>query len=253
MTIEAGKNPVALVTGAQGGIGKAICRAFSNSGYRVIGVDYKENFDPDINWIRFDLTKLHTDSCLAEHFFNKIKDISGGQVNVLINNAAIQIVKPFEKISPDDWNVTLNTNLLAPFWLAQKLFPLLRVAKGSVINIASIHAKLTKSNFCLYATSKGALVSLTRSLAIDCSPYVRVNSILPAATDTDMLREGLKNSAINFNELGKYHPLRRIAKSEEIANVAVFLASENASFITGTIINADGGIGICLHDPGTIT
>jgi NAD(P)-dependent dehydrogenase (short-subunit alcohol dehydrogenase family) len=251
MNVKFEKKPVALVTGAQGGIGRAICDAFSSSGCRVIGVDHRENTNFDGHWVNFDLIKLHTDRHLSIIFFDKIKKISNGHLNALVNNAAIQIVKPLIEITYEDWNLTLNTNLLAPFWLTQKLYPLLRRSKGCVINVASIHASLTKSHFCLYSTSKGALVSLTRSLAIDCSPDVRVNSILPAATDTNMLRDGFKNKLRKYNELKRYHPLERIAKPEEVAHAAVFLASNSASFITGTSLSIDGGIGVCLHDPST--
>ncbi len=145
--------------------------------------------------------------------------------------------------------MTLNTNLLAPFWLIKRSLPMLRAAKGSIVNITSIHAALTKREFTVYATSKGAMVSLTRALAIELAPDVRVNAVIPAATDTPMLRDGFRDNLKGLRELGDYHPLGRIAQPEEIAQVVFYLAGPHASFITGTAINVDGGIGASLHDP----
>jgi NAD(P)-dependent dehydrogenase (short-subunit alcohol dehydrogenase family) len=118
------------------------------------------------------------------------------------------------------------------------------------VNIASIHATVTKPEFALYATSKGALIALTRSLAIELAPDVRVNAVIPAATDTPMLRDGFGDNVDGLPVLGDYHPLGRIAQPEEVAQVALFLAAPQASFVTGAMVNVDGGIGVCLHDPG---
>ena len=167
----------------------------------------------------------------------------------LVNNAAIQIVKPIEAINPEDWKETLDTNLLAPFWLTQHFLPLLRAAKGCVVNIASIHAMVTKSEFTVYSTSKGALVSLTRTLAIELAPDVRVNAVIPAATDTPMLRAGFGENLEGLERLGSYHPLKHIAEPEEVAQIVLFLSGSQASFMTGSAVNVDGGIGACLHDP----
>ncbi len=133
----------------------------------------------------------------------------------------------------DDWQITFNTNVFAPFMLIQRLLPMLRLTKGSVINIASIHALLTKAEFTLYSTSKGALLTMTRALALELAPDVRVNAVLPGATDTPMLRDGFKNNLKGLEVLGNYQPLKRIALPQEIAEIVLFLASPKASFITG--------------------
>jgi NAD(P)-dependent dehydrogenase (short-subunit alcohol dehydrogenase family) len=122
-------------------------------------------------------------------------------------------------------------------------------AKGSVVNIASIHAVATKPGFVCYATSKAALVGLTRSMAVDLGPRVRVNAINPAATATPMLLAGFEGKSKELDELAKKHPLERIAQPWEVAKTALFLASPDAAFITGTCLNIDGGIGGRLHDP----
>ena len=135
------------------------------------------------------------------------------------------------------------------FLLIQGLLPELQQVEGSVVNIASIHATNTKPEFVCYATSKTALIGLTRSLAIDLGNKVRINAICPAATATPMLMAGFKGKGGEFQQLSQMHPLERIAQPEEVARVGLFLASPQASFITGASLKVDGGIGVRLHDP----
>jgi len=244
--------PTVLVTGAAGGIGKASCQVFLEKGYRVIGVDCRKTAKLPYDVLHFDVSRLsHTDAT-CESFYRRVEEFTEGHLDALVNNAAVQIVKPIQELSTEDWDVTLATNLLAPFWLVQRFLPILRAAKGSVVNIASIHATVTKSEFTVYATSKGALVALTRSLAIELAPDIRVNAVLPAATDTTMLRAGFGENLEGLKTLDSYHPLARISQPEEIAQVALFLASPRASFMTGAAVNVDGGISACLHDPVTV-
>ena len=242
--------PTVLVTGAAGGIGKAICQVFLEKGYKVIGVDCRKTAKLPYEVLHFDVSRLSHADATCESFCRRVEEFAGGHLDTLINNAAVQIVKPIQRITAADWDVTLATNLLAPFWLIQRFLPMLRAAKGNVVNIASIHATVTKPEFALYATSKGALITLTRSLAIELAPDVRVNAVVPAATDTQMLRDGFGDNVDGLQVLGDYHPLGRIAQPEEIAQVALFLAAPQASFVTGAMVNVDGGIGVCLHDPG---
>ena len=148
-----------------------------------------------------------------------------------------------------DWDETLETNLIAPFLLIQSLLPDLERARGSVVNIASVHATATKPGFVCYATSKAALVGMTRVLAVDLGPRVRINCISPAATATPMLMAGFADKPAQFLELGQMHPMERIAEPAEVAQTAIFLASEQASFITGACLSVDGGIAGRLHDP----
>ena len=238
-----------LVTGAAGGIGKAICDVFSQEGYRVIGVDRHPTEDQPYEVLNYDISRLCHADAARESFYRRVEELCEGSMSALVNNAAIQIVKPIQAINSADWAETLDTNLLAPFWLTQHFLPLLRVDKGCVVNIASIHAIVTKSEFTVYSTSKGALVSLTRALAIELAPDVRVNAVIPAATDTPMLRAGFGENVEGLQQLGDYHPLKHIAQPEEVAQIVLFLAGPQSSFMTGAAVNVDGGIGACLHDP----
>ncbi len=242
--------PSVLITGAAGGIGEALCRVFHNNGYLVVGVDKKKvTEDTPYEVLRFDIADLCNDPAGSEEFFRSVDSITGGELDVLINNAAVQVVKKIKDIDKSDWKSTLDVNLLAPFWLIQHFEASLRKNRGNVVNIASIHSQLTKAEFSVYATSKGALVALTRSLSLEMAPDVRINAVVPAATDTPMLRAGFEGNLEKMAELGKYHPLGRIANAEEVAKTALFLAGEGASFMTGAVLHVDGGIGGVLHDP----
>lgn len=238
-----------LITGAAGGIGASLCEVFQKKQYKVLGVDKKE-IPPDKQYgsLCFDISCLG-DPGEGEHFVKEVDAFFEGGLDVIVNNAAVQVLKPIEEVRPEDWKTTLDTNLLAPYWLIQCFLGQLKKNKGSIINIASIHANLTKAGFSIYATSKGAMVAMTRALALELAPDVRINAVIPAATNTPMLRAGFKNNEKGLKELGSYHPLGRIAEPEEIANVALFLASPQSSFITGSALNVDGGIGAVLHDP----
>ena len=239
-----------LVTGAAGGIGKSVCEVFLREGYKVIGVDCRETSGLPFDVIHFDISKLRKADSVCDEFYLRVEALTEGRLDALVNNAAVQVVKPVEQLTAYDWDITLDTNLLSPFWLVQRFLPLMRKAGGSVVNISSIHAAQTKKGFAAYSTSKGALVSLTRALALDLAPEIRVNAVLPAATDTPMLCDGFKNNPNGLGELGVYHPIGRIAQPEEVAKVVLFLAGPQSSFITGTAVMVDGGISACLHDPG---
>jgi NAD(P)-dependent dehydrogenase (short-subunit alcohol dehydrogenase family) len=243
------KKQTVLVTGAAGGIGQSICDVFHQAGHNVIGVDRLAVSDRAYEMLQFDISTLVDGGFEVESFCQRVEEISAGKLDTLVNNAAVQVVKPIEDILPEDWDKTLGTNLLAPFWLIQRFLSHLRKAKGSVVNIASIHSTATKSEFSVYATSKGALVAMTGALSIELAPDVRVNAVVPAATDTPMLRAGFEGNPEGLETLGSYHPIGRIALPSEIATVVKFLASPDASFMTGSVVNVDGGIGRCLHDP----
>jgi len=247
------KDKLVLITGCNGGIGKALCHEFSAAGYLVIGTDLhaKKNVACD-RYLSCDLAKLASDDATQVWFREAISGVVGEQsakLAAIINNAAIQITGSLGELSISDFQLCQQVNVTAPFVLA-KLFDVpLRQSKGSIINIGSIHARLTKPGFCAYSTSKTALSGLTRALALEFSGEVTVNTISPAATRTDMLLEGFKGREEKYDELASYHPVGRIAEPEEIACLALFLCSENARFITGADLPIDGGIGGRLHDP----
>jgi len=245
----------ALITGASGGIGAALCSAFASAGYQVIATDWiaPQQTIADCTHVSIDLNQLCMDGHARSAAIAQLRNTLGdSKLSVLVNNAALQIVKPTEKLTSDDWSRTLNINLVAPFLLTQAFSPELEKANGSVINISSIHATLTKPEFVAYATSKAALVGLTRSLAVDLGGRIRINAICPAAIATPMLLAGFANNTDSFVKLSEYHPSQCIGSPEDVAQAALYLASSNSSFLNGAIIGLDGGIASRLHDPSEV-
>ncbi|MEJ2619926.1 MAG: SDR family NAD(P)-dependent oxidoreductase [Candidatus Thiodiazotropha sp.] len=239
----------ALITGAAGGIGQALCAKFKHANYKVIATDLNEPESLECDkFIAADLKLICRDANYRQQFIDNLQ-LSKFSLSTLINNAATQILHPTEELSLDDWQDTLDINLLTPFFLTQALLETLESHQGSVVNIGSVHATATKKRFIAYATSKSALTGLTQALAIDLGHRIRINTINPAAVETPMLLDGFKGKEELYQELADMHPLGRIAKPSEIAEVALFLASDSASFITGTTLNVDGGILSRLHDP----
>lgn len=243
-----GKGAV-IITGASGGIGQALCHRFRADGYFVLGTDLRPGKGAD-EWFEMDLDRLGKDPAYRQGALVAILGGIGARpLCALVNNAALQIVKPVEALEPEDWLRTLSVNLLGPFLLIQGLLGRLEASSGAVVNIASIHAAQTLPGFTAYAASKAALEGMTRSLAVELGGRIRVNAIAPAAVDTPMLRAGFKGRGDRFALLADAHPARRIAQPEEIARVASFLVSESAAFITGAVFPVDGGIRSRLHNP----
>jgi NAD(P)-dependent dehydrogenase (short-subunit alcohol dehydrogenase family) len=242
----------ALVTGANGGIGKALTTCFAENGYSVIATDITEFTveSPNIVNLNIDLEQIVLDESYALSFLSKVNDITNGQgLTALINNAAIQVLGSVKEVTRRDWIKSMNVNMSAPFFTTQLFLDSLKENKGAVVNISSIHALQTKRNFVTYATSKGALSSLTRNMAVDLGNAVRVNAIEPAAVSTEMLKAGFEGKEEQYKMLEAFHPIARIATPEEVAQLALFLCSEQSSFIHGACLNATGGIHGCLNDP----
>lgn len=242
----------AIITGAGGGIGRALVSRFAAEGYRVIAIDRIErpsDFD-SVEYLQADLQALVADPGYAETLIGEIsRSSSDAGLDVLINNAAIQILGGVETLSLEDWRRTLDVNLLAPFRLTQGLLRDLERTSGCVVNISSIHARLTKADFVAYATSKAALSGMTRALAVDVGGRIRVNAIEPAAIATEMLKAGFEASPERYALLEACHPQGRIGTPEEVAALALALVSGELRFLHGACIGMDGGIGNRLFDP----
>ena len=175
--------------------------------------------------------------------------VGKNRIKALINNAAIQRVKLFEEVTINDWQETLDVNLLAPFFFTQLFLEDLTKSNGSVLNISSIHASQTKRELSVYATSKAALSSLTKLLAIELGSRVRVNAIEPGAISTQMLESGFQSEPEKRKLLDKLQPMERIGEPSEVAKLALFLTSYSARFVNGAAVAIDGGIRNQLHDP----
>ncbi len=251
MSSDLAQTKVALITGAAGGIGHALCDAFATKGYLVLAMDIADN--PATlachHYIQADLSRYVAEESYAKDINHQINKLCDGRLDALINNAAIQIVQRVEMLTRDDWQRTLNVNLLAPFFLIQGLIRELSETRGSVVNISSIHARLTKQHFVAYATSKAALSAMTRATCLELGQRFRVNAIEPAAIETEMLKQGLFDIEGAYEALKDYHPVGRIGLPKDVAGVAVWLCSAESDFINGTCIQVDGAISNVLSDP----
>lgn len=252
MTDVTGLTRHAVVTGAAGGIGRALVRSFRDAGWCVIGSDcVSEPSGHDCNlYIRADLQRTVVDEAYAAGVFSTIlAHVGTGALQALVNNAAVQVLGGIGSLTRADWQQSLQVNLLAPFVWTQALLPALEGAQGCVINMSSIHARLTKRDFVAYATSKAALSGMTRALAVDCGERIRINAIEPAAIGTAMLAAGFAARPDSLARLSAAHPAGRIGEPEEVAALAVALCDRRIAFANGACIPLDGGIGARLHDP----
>lgn len=245
--------PNAVITGAAGGIGQALVRAFTDAGYAVLATDRQPR--PDglacAHYLQLDIGRTVHDEAAAAQAFAQVRAAFGhtSGIDALVNNAALQVLGGADTLTHADWQATLNVNLLAPFFWTQGLLRELEAAHGSVVNISSIHARLTKKDFVAYATSKAALSGMTRALAVDLQGRVRVHAIEPAAIATDMLKAGFAGRPDAYDQLQACHPAGRIGTPDEVAAAAVWLASGSPGFLQGACLALDGGIGNCLLDP----
>ncbi|MFN2144308.1 MAG: SDR family NAD(P)-dependent oxidoreductase [Anaerolineales bacterium] len=244
---------IVLVTGANGGIGRATVLEFAKRGWQVIGVDRDAlgfDFPTDGLFIQTDIANPEN---VAE-LFSQVAE-RYGRLDALVNNAAIQIAKPLVETTLEEWDSLMAINLRAVFYSVKQAYPLLKKAEGAVVNVSSVHAVATSADIASYAASKGAVMALTRAMAIEfAADNVRVNAILPGAVDTPMLEAGLSRGHVSGGtlearkaDLARKTVIGRVGKPSEIASAIVFLAdNEQSSFMTGHPMLVDGGATIRL-------
>ncbi|MCA8889604.1 MAG: SDR family oxidoreductase, partial [Parvularculaceae bacterium] len=170
-----------LITGCNGGIGRALVEVFATDGWRVVGVDRHgapaSGDGPGVRFVGADLEALCDDDALLSDFAARVRTAAdGAPLKCIVNNAATQILASTEELTRAAFVSSIKVNAVAPFLLAKTFLSDLAAVKGSIINIGSVHAKATKPEFAAYATSKAALHGLTRALAVDLGPDVRVNT-----------------------------------------------------------------------------
>lgn len=241
-------NKNVLITGGTRGIGEAISREFAKKGYNLI-INYINSKEKAEN-LKAELEKIYNINVLTiqadlsdEKAIENMVDIAidkFGKVDVLVNNAGIVIDKDFEDRTIEDWKKTLNINLIAPFILTKLIGKeMVKNKGGAIINISSTNGINTYYPTSVdYDASKSGLISLTYNSAVELAPYVRVNCIAHGWVNTEM-NEELPEDFVK--EETERILVKRFAEPEEIAKVATFLASDDASFINSTIIKVDGG------------
>jgi len=241
-------NPFVLISGSAGGIGQATAKLFKEKGWHVFGVDRKnarsdESIDDFIN-------EDVSDPSAVRRIASQVSS-NTGRLDALVNNAAVQICKPLLEMKPQEWDEIMAINVRSSLLMVQALFPLMKNNDASIVNVSSVHSLATSSNIAAYAASKGALLSLTRAMAIELSSYgIRANALLPGAVNTSMLQKGLNRGHLKGNttsglmkEIGGKSLLGRVGSPREIAHAVLFLSDKlQSSFITGQTIIADGGV-----------
>jgi len=244
------KDQVALVTGGSRGIGRAIVKAFAAEGARVAFV-YRgseaaaQSLAQEIaqaGGTGLPLQADVTDANAAQQCLERVEK-EWGRFDILVNNAGIIRDDLFVRMEPEAWNSVLQTNLGGVYnFCRAAAYTLMRQRRGRIINISSVAAEYVNLGQTNYAASKGAINAFTRALAVElASRGVTVNAIAPGFIETDM-SEAVRNKAGDM--IKKIIPMRRLGQPEDIARVAVFLASADASYITGQVLTVDGGLSL---------
>jgi 7-alpha-hydroxysteroid dehydrogenase len=236
---------VAIVTGGGKGIGRAIGLAFAEAGASVVFaartqtdldavVAQAKQFDGEALGVNCDVLE---DEQLQQLVDTTIQQF--GRLDILVNNAGGTMPKPMEKISANAYRRALDFNLTSAFLLSQYALPHLRANKGNIINIASAAGRLVQPLFTSYGTAKAALIHLTKMMAAELAPDVRVNVISPGSIMTEALEAFIDED--NREKMRKLTPMQQLGKPEDIAMAALYLASPAARWVTGKDLQVDGG------------
>lgn len=228
-----------IVTGAAGGIGSALCERMRNDGYHVIGIDRNTSPSADES-VRFDLREFEQLVALGRDLAREY------ELKAVVHNAALQPIAGAGDNTLAEWSDALQVNVMAVDALVSGARRSLAKNAGSVIAVGSVHARATTEGITAYATTKAALEGWARSAALDLGPNVRVNVVAPGAIDTAKLREGFARWGATAAEerkaiLRRRTALARIGDPSDVAGPVSFLISDDARFITGTVLVVDGG------------
>ncbi len=237
-----------LVTGSTRGIGRATAAAFLEQGATVAvhgrrGEDVARTVDElggrRLGAVSGDLSTRSTCYQVVEAAIDEL-----GGLDILVNNAGVFTEGPIDEVSEEAYDWLMSANVKGVFFCSQAAVPALRAARGSIVNVSSESGLVGNLNMALYCTSKGAVTNLTRSLAFELAPDVRVNVVCPGSTMTDMLTGQADDPAgesPDYQDLIDFTPMKRIAEPQEIADAILYLANPAAKFVTGSMLSIDGG------------
>lgn len=246
------KNKVAVVTGATTGIGRETAILFGEEGANVVvsgrredkgkeTVELVKKTDGDAVYVQSDVRKAVDAKKIIDTAVNQY-----GRIDVLCNNAGISIVKPVHEFSEEEYDTIMDTNLKGAFQSSKYAIPfMIKQGSGAIVNTASIWSYTAYPGWSIYCASKGGLLMLTRAMAVDLAPHnIRVNCICPGALATELTMKAIDESpdpAQTKQIFEDIHPLRRLGDPREIGKSVLFLASDDAAWITGADLSIDGG------------
>lgn len=246
------KGKVAIVTGGSKGIGAGICEVFCEEGaHCFVLARHAKDIDAKVAELRraggkadgvvCDVSKSDSVRAMIDQVVEK-----ASRIDVLVNNAGYHNSKGIEALTEEDWDFLINTNLKSVFLCTKCALPYLKKNKGVVINMSSMVGLVGQPNACAYAATKGGIIALTKNLAIDLAPYgIRVNVICPGWIQTPLVEEWFEKQT-DPAEARRYiysqHPIGRIGTPREVGKAALFLATEDSAFTTGSVLECDGGI-----------
>ncbi|HET7215881.1 MAG TPA: SDR family oxidoreductase [Terriglobia bacterium] len=246
---------VALITGAGSGIGAGIAERFSEAGASVVIFDVNGESAVEMSSrldqiraarslaVQGDVSKEAEVKAAVEKAVAKF-----GTVDILVNNAGIDVSGLAPEMSSSEWDRVLNVNLKGAFLFSKYVIPHMRGRGGAIVNISSVHAFVSNEGYAAYDASKAGMLAMTRTLALDHGrDGIRVNAICPGYINTQMTEEWFKGQPdpeATLNQVLAFHPLGRIGTPRDVAEASLFLASEAASFVSGTYLVVDGAMTI---------
>jgi len=242
------KNKVAIVTGAAGGVGRAAVAELVGRQARVVAVDVAPevdtlsgHFGAGVVTLQGDVTKMTTADEAVQLALTR-----WSRIDCLLNISGVTVPKNILEITEDEWHTVMDGNAKSVFVMCKRVIPeLIRAGGGAIVNTASISSVVGLAGQSAYCASKGAVLQLTRQLAVEYASHgIRVNAVGPGAIDTPFLTryfEAQPDPAATRKAVAAAHPLGRWAEPEEVASALVYLASPQASFVTGAILMVDGG------------
>jgi NAD(P)-dependent dehydrogenase (short-subunit alcohol dehydrogenase family) len=244
------RGKVALITGAASGQGRAAAALFARHGARIIVADVNDDGAGEtvalVTEAGSEALAVHTD--VSTRAGNDAMVRAGverfGRLDVLYNNAAVQMSGRLVDCTEEQWDRTIATNLSAIFWACRAAVPHMRAGcGGSIINTASVLGLIGSEGYAAYGAAKAGLIALTRQMATELAPSIRANVIAPGSIDTPRFRKVADTMPVNFlSDLEATIPLHRLGTAEDVAGIALFLASDLSAYTTGAVIPADGGL-----------
>lgn len=244
---------VVVITGAAGGIGKALCKRFCDEGAHVVAVDVNggaledlglslKDHGAQVRAVQLDIT----DHAAVSKAINAVAEELGG-IDALVNNAGWDVAMQFLESTPEFWQKVIGINLLGPLNLHHAVLPwMVKSKQGKIINIASDAGRVGSSGESVYSACKGGVIAFSKTIARECARHnINVNVVCPGPTDTALLQSFLGEGEFGqkiYEGLKRAIPLKRLGQPDDIPGIVAFLASEDANFITGQVVSVSGGL-----------